>query len=777
MLIFCTNYFIIKAIPFKYSCLKYCYILKVGVNGLDTHGKKFYGKISDNSAKKIAVDNNIVVELYSENSERTKPASTEVEAEKTVAAQAADAVAEAAEGSGTDTGIVTKTRAMLRRSKRAAAKASAQTAGAEGAKHRASVAGIVATLKQKARQLGNTIKNTGFRNKFKKYMKSAFDFSSKQASKTELSKTKQIQKKNVIDSTTSTEQNLYDIVECFVTVAYNSYNLFYSVYTYLFVKLPVKIGKVIRRSLLISRSFFNNLSTPLNEISKIILEFKKKYVWTTENKQNISKGIFAMLGQIFKQLERIVDYILPICAITVFAWVVIYMNGLNYMLKITYDDKVIGYVKNEKDYYTAEQAMKERVLEDDTFKFSTKPPAMELVIAPGQKVTDTDAMTNTLLRTMSSNVVESDGIYIDGIFLGAVKDGQEFLLYIDSILSEYRNDPEYKKVEFEKRVQVKNGLYPASSATDLLELKKHIETNEQHTKTIKTVDGDTLKTLANKNNTTVENIISLNDNIPALLGVSDTDLNENFDKLKISERKLPAGKELAVNTVGLNLGIKVTRLEVYKENIPYKTEYQYDDRYPTTYTEILRVGVRGEQEVTANVVYVDGEKVSEQRLEEKPISEPVTAIVKRGTITPGQYKPSGSSSSVSYLWPVQGGRVTYGLYEYPGHTGMDIAAPYGTPVYASREGTISYASNYSIGAYGKRIDINHGDGTMTRYAHLSSVIVNSGQFVRRGQVIGYIGSTGNSTGNHLHFEVRINGKIMNPADFVGRVYPGKQNLG
>lgn len=81
------------------------------------------------------------------------------------------------------------------------------------------------------------------------------------------------------------------------------------------------------------------------------------------------------------------------------------------------------------------------------------------------------------------------------------------------------------------------------------------------------------------------------------------------------------------------------------------------------------------------------------------------------------------------------------------------------------------------GAYGKRVDINHGDGTITRYAHMSNVIVNSGQYVRRGQVIGYIGSTGNSSGNHLHFEVRINGRIMNPQDFIGSRYPGKQQLG
>ncbi|MEG1686981.1 MAG: M23 family metallopeptidase, partial [Angelakisella sp.] len=76
------------------------------------------------------------------------------------------------------------------------------------------------------------------------------------------------------------------------------------------------------------------------------------------------------------------------------------------------------------------------------------------------------------------------------------------------------------------------------------------------------------------------------------------------------------------------------------------------------------------------------------------------------------------------------------------------------------------------GDYGKHIYIDHGNGMTTRYAHCSEVMVKAGQYVRQGQLIAKVGQTGRAYGAHLHFEIRINGKVMNPADYIGEVYPG-----
>lgn len=99
------------------------------------------------------------------------------------------------------------------------------------------------------------------------------------------------------------------------------------------------------------------------------------------------------------------------------------------------------------------------------------------------------------------------------------------------------------------------------------------------------------------------------------------------------------------------------------------------------------------------------------------------------------------------------------------HAGIDLAAPIGTPIYATADGTVSDAG-YNSGGYGNLIKVNHGRGIETRYGHLSAILVSAGQHITRGQIIGRMGSTGRSTGSHLHYEVRIDGRAVNPIPFM-----------
>lgn len=102
--------------------------------------------------------------------------------------------------------------------------------------------------------------------------------------------------------------------------------------------------------------------------------------------------------------------------------------------------------------------------------------------------------------------------------------------------------------------------------------------------------------------------------------------------------------------------------------------------------------------------------------------------------------------------PILGGRRA--------HRGVDFAAPFGTPVAATSDGTVSMA-DWS-GGYGLLVAVEHGSGLETRYGHMSRLNVAPGQRVRAGDIIGYVGSTGLSTGPHLHYEVRLNGQAMDP---------------
>ncbi|MGN6690260.1 MAG: M23 family metallopeptidase [Sphingopyxis sp.] len=113
---------------------------------------------------------------------------------------------------------------------------------------------------------------------------------------------------------------------------------------------------------------------------------------------------------------------------------------------------------------------------------------------------------------------------------------------------------------------------------------------------------------------------------------------------------------------------------------------------------------------------------------------------------------------------------TYGMRVHPitgklaRHNGVDIPAPYGTPIYATADGIVGRAQR--LGGYGNYVEIEHGNEIETRYGHMSSYVVRPGQQVKKGDVIGYVGSTGRSTGNHLHYEVRIEGAPVNPMPFV-----------
>ena len=99
------------------------------------------------------------------------------------------------------------------------------------------------------------------------------------------------------------------------------------------------------------------------------------------------------------------------------------------------------------------------------------------------------------------------------------------------------------------------------------------------------------------------------------------------------------------------------------------------------------------------------------------------------------------------------------------HAGIDLSGPRGTPVYATADGVISNAG-WNSGGYGNLVKVDHGRGIETRYGHLSAILVRPGDRVTRGQLIGRMGSTGRSTGNHLHYEVRIEGRAVNPIPFM-----------
>ena len=179
--------------------------------------------------------------------------------------------------------------------------------------------------------------------------------------------------------------------------------------------------------------------------------------------------------------------------------------------------------------------------------------------------------------------------------------------------------------------------------------------------------------------------------------------------------------------------------------------------------EPARAEAAAQAEAEAAQVAALAARKQQAERELETVSAAIAEEIRRATASSG---PVAASSTGGCEARPTGGTVSSGFGMRAGrmHTGIDIASPTGTPIYACWSGRVLIAGWQ--GGYGNTIVIDHGGGTSTLYAHQSRFAASVGQTVSAGTVIGYVGSTGNSTGPHLHFEVRINGEPVNPASFL-----------
>lgn len=179
------------------------------------------------------------------------------------------------------------------------------------------------------------------------------------------------------------------------------------------------------------------------------------------------------------------------------------------------------------------------------------------------------------------------------------------------------------------------------------------------------------------------------------------------------------------------------------------------------------------REQRAQILYKAEEKQQESEYEYErllALSENVAAML-RNLENAGSGAPVSGGGSGQFMWPCTGEITSYygwrthpvfGTTKY--HSGMDIAVDYGTPIHAADSGTVVYSG--WLGGYGYAVMIDHGGGLVTLYGHNQELNVSEGQYVNKGTVIAYAGSTGWSTGPHCHFEVRLHGEVTEPLDYL-----------
>ncbi|MBN8236452.1 peptidoglycan DD-metalloendopeptidase family protein [Halobacillus kuroshimensis] len=206
----------------------------------------------------------------------------------------------------------------------------------------------------------------------------------------------------------------------------------------------------------------------------------------------------------------------------------------------------------------------------------------------------------------------------------------------------------------------------------------------------------------------------------------------------------------------------VTEQEREAEMIAHKVEVRNTDALYEGETEIHQEGQDGKRETLIQTVTENGETTEEEVLEEEVVEDPVTQVVLKGT------KPSPSTGSGNFVWPAVGGVITSKQGERWGryHKGIDIAGVSDLTIKAADHGKVTEAGYQE--SFGNKVVIDHGNGYETLYAHLSSIDVQVGDTVQQGEKIGDMGTTGHSTGVHLHFEVHKDGGLENPLSHVSQ---------
>lgn len=340
-----------------------------------------------------------------------------------------------------------------------------------------------------------------------------------------------------------------------------------------------------------------------------------------------------------------------------------------------------------------------------------------------------------------AELVEACGVYIGEEFVGAVADSDNIEEELSGILESYRKEENIIQADFAVEPDLKQGLYRIEALVDEKEMADFLTGEKKVVSEYTAEQKDTPEKIAEDFDMSVEEVRELNPEIDEL---SD-------------------GEQIKVKESVSVLPVKYV-CEEQEEEIVQIDAYSYDEDY-----ELVPGGIVGRKISTYEVTYIDEQEVSRKLTssetveiapEEVDNSAPQTSALQTESIA-----ETGGIFSGNFIWPVNGGYVSDPFLSDRNHKGMDIAAPGGTDIYASDGGTVIDAG-WNDGGYGNYVVIDHGNGYVTLYGHASEVYVSSGDVVGQGQLIAAVGTTGDSTGNHCHFEVRYGGEYLNPADFV-----------
>lgn len=361
---------------------------------------------------------------------------------------------------------------------------------------------------------------------------------------------------------------------------------------------------------------------------------------------------------------------------------------------------------------------------------------------------DKDLISNTDLKNNIKSKINFEvngySLQINGEEVGIFKHEEDVQDILNTLKEPFVNhdegDSKVIEVKILENVNIVKKEVSLNKISNIDDVLDYLKTGSEEIKTHMVEAGESFWTIAKMYNTTVDELVAAN--------------------LEKDPKKLKPGDEVKLLVPKSKVTVATVEEVEYIEDTKYEVNIEYDKNMYANQKKVKVEGKKGKSKIIANEIRHNGMLFEREVISEEVIEKPVDELVVKGTKEVPRTVATGS-----FLMPTRG-RVSsrYGMRWGRMHKGLDIAASYGTAIKAADGGKVTFAG-YK-GSFGYLVEIDHGNGYKTRYAHCSKLLVKTGEKVYKGQHIANVGNSGRSTGPHLHLEVLKNGVNVNPSNFV-----------
>lgn len=416
----------------------------------------------------------------------------------------------------------------------------------------------------------------------------------------------------------------------------------------------------------------------------------------------------------------------------------VYVQSQSTYYRVVMKGETLGYVAGQQTVGDAVALAERDASREYGFPvYLASPPSVEQIVTQDRYETLSLQALADRLRAAGDFLTRATVLVVDGQEVAALPSREAAQSVLDQLKARYVRELqssvkggklEVRKVTIRQKVRLEErDNVPVEQVQDAVQVLARLAAGKEEEKVHVVKEGESPWTIASANGMSVDDLLAANPDV--------------------DPEHLQPGQELRLNVPEQWISFESEEVLVVSERVPFATRREYDDKLEAGQQRVKQEGEYGEKTITYAIRRQDGRIVDRVKVKEEVTREPVDRVVVIGT------KPVAGVSTGRFIWPLRG-RITsnYGPRWGSVHTGIDIDGVTGQAVRAADGGTV--VSTGWDGAYGYAVQIRHEGGLYTFYAHLSRIAVRTGQGVAQGEVIGYVGSTGYSTGSHLHFEVR-----------------------